>query len=350
MDWIYFSEKEKALMTGLQNENLISEEFARAHSIAVVNARANHLQVFYVNNTIDVPPQFTPQNRDQELNNTYAKCFLQMNTNTQGLLQSAERAWITYRDADIAAAASTSANPKWTDAAIVCLTLARTDELISIVQSLRQDPITTTPAQVLPPPVTILGSPNPDDVKAVSEFQDEEKAVLNALLAKKDDSFFKNADVIKNVPELPVEISNQISELDSKYLNLSKRPYSAQLLKPAANEGAVVELLSSWSEFTQRLKAGNVVDADLAIQRAVSLKPKDIAPDYLPLWQTIGSWHDLFVTDEAQYYDHMDKGNSFAELGKTSAAIKEYKAAYDIFASPTAAAKIKKLREQSLGL
>jgi uncharacterized protein YecT (DUF1311 family) len=348
--WTIFSDKEKALLNALQTENLVSEDFAHTHSLAVVYARTKHLQEFFVDYKINYPPQDTPQNQDQELNKIYAECFLRMTASDQRLLLSSERAWLTYRDADIDAAMATSPSQILKNATIVTLTIPRIAQLTSIVQSLRQTPIANTPTQILPPPPVQNSSPNPEDVKALAEFQNDAKAVLNAFVAKKDDPFFKKADVIKNVPGLSTEISSQISKLDSKYMELLHKPYSDKLLEPASNECAVVELLFSWSKFTEEVKAGNVVDADLAIQMAVSQKPKNIAAAYLPFWQTVGSWHDLFVIDEANFYAHYDKGNSFAANGKTSDAIKEYQAAYAIIESPTLLEKIKNLREQSLGL
>lgn len=348
--WTDFSDKEKALMNALKSENLVSEEFAQAHGIVLVDSRTNHLQAFFVDYNINYPPQYTPQNRDHDLNKTYSECFLRLTASNQALLLSSERAWLTYRDEDIAAVVASDNNQTWIDAAMVHLTLKRTEQLASIVESLSQVPITNTPTQELPSPPVQNSSPNPEDVKALAEFQNDAKVVLNAFLAKKDDPFFKKADVIKNAPELSAEISSQISKLDSKFTELLHKPYSNQRLEPALNECATVELLVSWSKFTQGLKAGDVVDADLAIQTIVSRRPNAIAANYLPFWQTVGSWHDLFVIDEAKYYEHVDRGNSFADLGKTSDAIKEYQAAYDIIENPTALEKIKKLREQSLGL
>ena len=143
---------------------------------------------------------------------------------------------------------------------------------------------------------------------------------------KRTPPFLEMRDSLKNAPELPAEISKQISDLDERYSVILKEHAADKLFVPESNESAAIELLYSWSEFTQRLKAGNVVDAELAIQRAVSQRPTDIAAVYLPLWQTVGSWHDLFVREEAKYYDHIDKGDALAGHGKDSAAIVEYQA------------------------
>ena len=337
-------------MDALKSENLVSEESANALRIDVVKARTNHVQQFFLGTTIFQPPDYTPQNRDQKLNKIYAECVRRLTASNQTLLQASERAWITYRDADISALAASGNDQKWRNLAIVELTEVRSAQLTAIVQSLDQIPTASPAAKELPPPPVQNTAPYPDDVKALAQFQNDAKAVLNAILAKKDDPFFKKADALRNLPELPDEIANRISKLDATCVGLSDKPYADKLLEPALNECATIELLAFWSKFTRQVKEGNVTDADLAIQTAISRKPKDISPAYLPFWQTVGSWHDIFVLDEAHYYDHVDKGNSFAAVGKTSAAIKEYQAAYDIFTNSTTSEKIKKLREQSLGL
>ena len=225
----------------------------------------------------------------------------------------------------------------------------RNAQLTNIVLQLKEVPTTDTTPQESPPPLQ-MSSPDPEDVKAMSQFQDDAKGILNALLSKKDGPFFKNADAIKNAPELPTEISDQISKLDAQYIALSRKPYSAKLFEPALNECAAVELLASWSKFKQQLKTGSADDAGSIIQNALSQKPMDITADYLPIWQAAESWRDVYHTDDLKFDDHIQKAKSLAGLGKTSAAIKEYQAAYDIIQDSTIPEKIKKLREQSLGL
>jgi len=347
--WTNFSEGEKALMAALQSDNLVSEEFAQTHSIDVVEARTNHLKAFFVDHKIDYPVQYTPQNRNQELNRVYAECFRRMTESSQRLLVASEREWIAYRDADIAAEMTSYDDLRLRDAVIVHLTLQRTGQLASIIQSLGQVPATNASIQNISPP-SMVGAANEEDLKSLVEFQGNAKACLSAFVAKKDDPFFKKADVIKNVPELPSDVSDQISKLDAQYVALPRKPDPTKLFEPAVNECAAVELLASWSKFTQQVKAGKMVDAGLTIQRAVSQQPKDVSSDYFPLWQAVESWREVYVNDKSDFYDHVRKAQSFAQLGKTSAAIKEYQAAYDIVEDSTIPEKIKKLREQSLGL
>ncbi len=153
-----------------------------------------------------------------------------------------------------------------------------------------------------------------------------------------------------NAPELSDDASRQVSKLDARYAELLNKHYADRFLEHVSNEAAAVELLVSWSEFTRSLKAGEVAMSELAIQKAVGLKPKTIAPEYHPLWQSVGNWHALFTAEEAKYYEHLDKGNSLADRGRNAAAIREFQAAYDIIQNPSIAERIKKLNEQSLGL
>jgi hypothetical protein len=116
------------------------------------------------------------------------------------------------------------------------------------------------------------------------------------------------------------------------------------------NEYAAVELLAGWSKFAQQLKTGGVAGAGTTIHDALDFKPKDVTPDYLPLWQTVLSWQDVYTKDHAKFDEHVRKAKSFADLGKTSDAIKEYQAAYDLIENSSIPEQIKQLREQSLGL
>ena len=353
MTWTMFSDREKALLNALQGENLISEDYAHAHSIDMVDSRTTHLKEFFVDYKINYPPQNTPPNQDYALTKIYFSCFRNMNANDQQLLIASERAWIAYRDADIDSVMVTNPNQILKNAVIVRLTMVRIAQLNSLTQAVRQASITETPPQQLPPPPAQVSSPNPDDVKAISDFQADAKQTLNALLEKNDDPFFKTADTIKNVPELPAEISAQISKLDSRYVAFSQKPSSAALLEPALNECAAVGLLASWSRFTQELKTGSTYDMDNAgsiIQRALSEKPTAITADYLPIWQSAESWQKVYENEEAKFHEHIRNAQSFADLGKTSAAIKEYQAAYELIEDSTIPEKIKHLREQSLGL
>jgi uncharacterized protein YecT (DUF1311 family) len=347
--WIDFSNKQKALVNRLQNENLVPNEFANADSIVEVNTRSKHLQTFFLSNNIPIAQPYMLQNLDQALNKTYTACFRRMSQNDQGLLVSSGRAWITYRNADAASVMAAYNNQTVETAAAAQVTAMRNAQLISLMQSVRPAPTTNTPAQEMPSPLQ-NSSPNPEDISAVFQFKDEAKGVLNAFLAKKDDPFFKNADAIKNIPELPAEISTSISKLDTEYIALSQKSDSARLLEPALNECRAVELLSSWSKFRNLLKTGHLDEAGSLMEKMVSQKPTGFTADYLPLWQTVESWQKVYLTDKSQFDDHIEKAQSSANLGQTSVAIKEYQAAYNLIEDATIPEKIKKLQEQSLGL
>jgi len=197
--------------------------------------------------------------------------------------------------------------------------------------------------------VARVHAPNPEDVREATECIDEIKSMAEALLANKDDSFFKRADAIKNAPDLPSDITRQLSRICENF-PLLKRPDFRKLLERNRNEFAVFHLLLQWYEFTKHLKNGSIEDARSAILRPDTFKPKDITPEYLPLWQVIQDWENVFQQEEPKFTGHMHKAQSLADLGKTSDAIKEYQAAYDIIRDPSIPEKIKKLQAQSLGL
>jgi hypothetical protein len=94
----------------------------------------------------------------------------------------------------------------------------------------------------------------------------------------------------------------------------------------------------------------DVDSAGSILQKAISDKPTVLSAAYSPLWQIAESWQKVYLVDETKFRDHIQKALSFAALGRTSAAIKEYQAAFDIIEVSTIPEKIKKLRDQSLGL
>ena len=108
--------------------------------------------------------------------------------------------------------------------------------------------------------------------------------------------------------------------------------------------------MSAWPQFTAQLKAGNIDEARGGIERVLGRKPKDVSPDYLPLWDAAEAWRNIFTKAATEYQAHVKKARSLADLGKASEAIREYEAALAIIETSSIPPEIKKLRAQSLGL
>ena len=100
----------------------------------------------------------------------------------------------------------------------------------------------------------------------------------------------------------------------------------------------------------RQLKAGSIDEAVAGLGKALDRKPKNVSPDYLPIWTAAESWRSVFTKATGEYQPHVNKARSFAQLGKISDAIREYEAAFAIIEVPSIPTEIKKLREQSLGL
>lgn len=345
--WIDFSNKQEAVLNALHRENLLTEDAVNTATIAEVNERTNHLKIFFGGNSVPYAQPYILQNVDQKLSQAYGECMRRLGEDDQFLLREAERSWITYRDADSASTMTAYGNQTVQIAAAAHLCAIRVAQLTAMTNLQRQPVAPNPPIQESTPQ---NNSPNPDDVKSVAQFQDEAKGVLKELAAKKDDPFFKKSDAIKNASDLPLEIASHTSKLNSNFVGLSRKQGASKLLEPALNEVAAVSLLAGWSTFVRQLKSGDVYTAGTTIHDALSHKPKDVTPDYLPLWQTVQSWEDLFVKDEPKFHEHTAKAKALGDLGKTSDAIKEYQAAYSIIEASTIPDQIKKLREQSLGL
>lgn len=340
--WITFSNKEEAVLNGLRDEKLLSPDADDRATLAEVNARSNHLGAFFVNGSVPTADPSAWKIQDRELTNAYAECMRKFGGADQNLLREAERAWIAYRDADSASTMSAYGNQAIQIAAATHLTALRVAQLRALSNRGNESSLASQPPAQ-------NDSSHFEDAKAVAEFQDDAQGVLKALLAKKDDPFFAKADAIKAAPDLPKDITEQISKLDSRYLGLSRK-FSSKLLEPTLNTSAAVKLLAGWSAFIYQLKSGSVDSAGSTIHHALDSKPNAVLPDYLLLWQTVESWQEVYAKDVSKFNEHIRQARALADLGKTSDAIKQYQEAYDIIENSSVPEQIKKLREQSLGL
>ena len=345
--WIEFTNKQYALFHALKRENILTQDAVDKAAFTEICSRRDHLLTFFVTgNPILSVPLTEWQSRDRELTSAYGDCMSRLSGSNQLLLKEAERAWITYRDADAISSAVAYNNQGAQITAAAQLTAIRTAQLVALVNAAGQA-ATNVPVQESAPQNS---SPDPDDLKSAAQLQEDAKAMLKSFVVKKDDPFFKKADVLQNIPELSHELADSVSKLDAKFTELSQKPFSANFLGPALNEQAAIQLLAAWSKFLQLLKTESVDDAGGIIHDALARKPKEVSADYLPLWQTVISWQDVYLQEEPKFREHIHKARELADLGKTSDAIKEYQAAYTIIEDSTIPAKIKKLREQSLGL
>ena len=340
--WIEFSNKHEAVVAALRRENLLTQEAAIDAEMGEVFERTNHLRTFFVTgNPMPNTEKSAWKNEDQSLQKVYDECIRRLNGNAQRLLREAERAWIIYRDADAASVGFAYKSEAVLNTAALRLTKIRSAQLTALLNPNNARPAT-------PEPTAHVDSPNPEDSKTVAAFRDEVKDALKGFLAKKDEPFFKEADTLKNVPDLPPDVADQLSKLGLKYAALSRK--SSKVLEPALNEYAAARLLAGWSAFLRQLKTGSVDDAAAPIRDALNAKPKDVSPDYLTLWRIASNWQDVYGKDAPKFRAHVTKARDLAGRGKTSDAIKEYEAAYDIIENSSIPEQIKKLRQQSLGL
>ena len=103
--WIIFSDKHEALLGALRRENLLTQDAVYNAEMGEVSARTNHLRAFYVTgNPMPNTAKSVWEGQDQQLQKVYDECIRRLNGSDQRLLRDAERAWITYRDADAASA------------------------------------------------------------------------------------------------------------------------------------------------------------------------------------------------------------------------------------------------------
>ena len=344
--WIAFSNKQETVLNALQRDNLLGQEAVDLATIQEVHARSNHLNLFFAHNFPVQNQSAAFAEEDRQLGRVYAQCMSKLRSSHQKLLREAERSWIEYRDADSNSVYSAYPSSLAHSAAAAHLTSVRVSQLTALTGSLGQ------PASlpVIPSPPPKPASPNPDDAKAVSQTLADAKTLILALLSKKDDPFFKPAGSVKNLPELPAEISGAVGPLTERFDRLSESEGAQNLLEAGVGEYRTVALLSAWSSFTRQLKTGDASEAPSALNSALERKPKTLNPDYAVLWQTVENWKPLYTKAAAEFQEHVKKARSLAELGKNSDAIREYEAAFALIENSSIPAEIKKLREQSLGL
>ncbi|MEA3187624.1 MAG: hypothetical protein QOD99_1454, partial [Chthoniobacter sp.] len=326
-------------------QNLLAENFVNEATITEINSRSDHIRSFFCR---DFLPTTSPEGwraQDEQLGKVYSECMGRLNSGQQHLLREAERAWIIYRDAD-----ELSARTVYTDsavwlAAVSHLTANRMTQLSAISNSLG----TSSHAENSESPVTNR-TPDPSDVKTVADLKDQSKSVLLSLKEKSGNLFIAQATALKNAPDLPPTIADQLSDLDLKFRTILTKDGATKFLASASSEYLTVELLSSWSLFKRQLKTGDVADARKALAAVLGRKPKDLPPAYDVMWAFAEAWLQAYDKVAPDFESHLKKAKSFAELGKNADAIREYQAAFDIIDNSSIPPEIKKLREQSLGL
>ena len=356
--WIVYSDKEEAVLDALQKENLLTEDAVDKATINEVNIRSGYLNEFYVlGKPILNATKSVVEIQEQILQKEYDVCIGRLQESDVLLLREAERAWIAYRDAEQASVRFAYGTEGALNLAGLRLAGCHLVQLHSLVTSVGVRPVPMTPApQIASRGLHLIfgrpqtGSPTPEDIKSAADVREEAKGVVNGFLAKKDDPFFKVGSAIKKAPSLPEDVADRISKLELKLAELSRRPNCADLFKSEPNESAAVTMLATWAQFIGELKTSEAERAGATLHFALSLKPKEVTPEYLPLWEAIQSWEEVYKKDLSKFQSHLTEANYLASSGKTSEAIKEYQAAYEILEIPSIPERINKVRQQSLGL
>jgi len=347
--WIDFSNKNEALLNSLRQESLISEDEDDRRQLLEVKNRTMHLMMFFLKSGI---PRYDSNEmlrvQEDRLTASYQKCMAGLGAGDQILLRDAERAWILYRDLDADALSVDFQQPAWTTASRAWLALCRADELGSLLSSQVSSP--SPPVASETPPAAF------DDTVQIAAWQKDAKDVVADLLAKKADPFFGPVTDFKNVPSVPGDSTTKINDAYETLATLRQNEASHGQhvvsigLDPASNDAAVITLLRSWIIFESLLKSGNLDRAYSVLTPAFFYKPKVVPPEYASIWNKLSAWKVVIDQTVLPFRDHLTKASNFADLGKSSAAIHEYEAAYSIFQDPQIPEKIKKIREQSLGL
>lgn len=363
--WINFSNKNEALINSLRKENLISEERDDQCQLAEVNIRAKHLRTFFCNSGVPYNnPQQALQFSELALTSAYKKAMAQLGPTDQELLRNAERAWIIYRDLNATAVADALHQPydppAWTTASRAWLALNRAVQILGELPIGSLSPnqpvaaVTTLAAPATSSPAA-EATPTPfDDTKAVTDWQKDAKSAIAELLAKKAGPIFGPVTDLKNIPSIPEDSASKIHDLwHEMILTLRREASHDQKKSPTiilSSEGVTINLLENWINFERLFKAGNFVDASNVLTSQFDHKPAVIPPEYALIWDSLTAWKVVIDKTATPFKEHLTKAKASADLGKSSTAIQEFNAAYSLFPDPSIPEKIKKIREQSLGL
>lgn len=348
--WIVFTQKSGQALVTLRHSGALTEEQLMRIFLNEERNRCDQLQTFFVSGQFQEEDSRTGRERaEKELQNTYDRCLQRLSSQDQNLLREAQRAWLVFRDADADASvmAARQANRGWFRgfAAKAHSATLRANQLRSIYLESSGPPLEQLVV------ATVKSAPPPDyEITTLAQLQKEAQSKLKAFLAQKEAPFFGKAETIKKLPELPTDLSEQLRELDVKFNRFNGRSDTAKLFEPVLNEYLAVELLTTWSSFTQQMKSGDVQKGTDALNDVLRRKPAVVSPDFVSIWQAAQSWQPIYTKAAADYEEHVKKAQSLAALGKNGAAIQEYEAAYDLIENATTLQEIKKLREQSLGL
>lgn len=344
--WIPFSDKNEAVTKSLRNHNLLTPEAVNTLDLIDTQQRISHLLGLFVRAPRSFGnPQAEWQVQDHQLQNVYAECIRRFGKDDQILLRDAQQAWIAFRDLDVAAAdRRRGLAPMVAMQAKANLTANRVAQLKAWLSA------AATPVVAPDAPIVATNAPSAEDQKAIGKWKDDAQAWLKTFAERKDAPFFANADTIKHMPELPSDMASEAAAIDTRFTTFARRGDLAKALEPALNEAAIVGVLAAWPQFTRQLKAGSIDEAGAGLGKALDRKPKNVSPDYLPIWSAAEAWRSVFKKAAGEYQTHVQKARSLAALGKNAEAIREYEAAFAIIEIPSIPAEIKKLREQSLGL
>jgi len=275
------------------------------------------------------------QSADQDLCQIFKECTELAPGNNRHDLCEAQRKWIAYREAN-AKAAYLAVPGNEAIATTIAATELRQTELMGTYEGYTKKAAEAV-AQIS------------QELKLIKDMGPL-KMKLQALEAKA-----KAASANIPAPLAVTNISAFPSEVTQEALSIGAtidefKPLENSIFAEVRPQIMTVYTIISLSKAKEQVNSGDAPSAARIIASHNDILKNYPGLNSIPGGTYFSALAALFETSQRQGLEHEKKAAAAAALGRTSEAIREYKAAYDLFPDPSVAEKTKKLREESLGL
>lgn len=346
--WIAFSNEQEAASELAGKNHDLAQEIMDAEALKEVRARTIQLRAFFALPNQDLEAcRKALDEADADLTVAYKQSLDSLSAEEQNKLQQAERAWIEFRDKNARAHVGDPSGraPVW---ASTVVTRRR-------AQGLREFYGRTvageagSPAAPSPTPEPAATPADPAVLaKAIADLHGQVSGVYQKAVAQSE--LFKTYKAFAEVKPVPPELATEIGAAADAARDFRRQVGYEIALRDCATDTAIVDALVAFESATRDIAAGNAPRASDSLQSF--RKEHAASPDdaHKPLWSWLDSIMTLCAEMEADAKVHLERAESLASAAKTGDAVREYQEAYRIYPDPAVAEKIKKLRDESLGL
>lgn len=180
----------------------------------------------------------------------------------------------------------------------------------------------------------------------VKEYLARAATVLKSVAAERGWQVIPN-DVSRVLP-LAEALRKELEETASSGQELAKSRIPATLQAGFSETSTGIEASLAWSRAAVAFAAQDCPKGAELLRDYLLHAPGEPANN--PYWQKVAETNRICQKQEEEAALHLRLATEFAQISRTTGAIKEYEAAQKVFPDPRNAREIKRLREDSLGL